>query len=188
MLAKVIERVKSWESDAFATLYDATYDRIYRYIFHRVLDTLVTEDIISTVYHKALKNRKKFRWTTENEIYSWLLQISYTSIIDYNRWSHEIQSLEEILWEPSTIWDNGNTIDQKEKLDEILSYLETLTEKEKCIITMRIWDDMEYDEIARITGESEANIRKITSRTLAKIAANVSPLTFVSFLLTHVWK
>ena len=69
-----------------------------------------------------------------------------------------------------------------------MAYLETLGERERSIITMKIWDDMDYSEIAKITGESEANLRKITSRTLAKIAANVSPLAFITFILLHVWK
>ncbi|GAB0174553.1 MAG: sigma-70 family RNA polymerase sigma factor [Candidatus Altimarinota bacterium] len=188
MLTRDIERAKKGESDAFATLYDATYDQIYRYIFHRVLDTIHTEDIISIVYEKALKGIKKFRGTSENELYSWLYQISYTSIIDYSRGSHDIESLEEVTWEPVYHEEKGNTLDNKEKLEEVLLYLKTLSEKERSIITMRIWDDMDYSEIAKITGDSEANLRKITSRTLAKIASNVSPLAFVSFILIHVWK
>jgi RNA polymerase sigma-70 factor, ECF subfamily len=188
MLPATIDRAKKWESDAFATLYDGTYDRIYRYIFHRVLDTIHTEDILSHVYEKALKNITKFRWTTENELYSWLYQIAYTTIVDFSRKSHDVESLDELIWEPRYEEDKWKLFDHREKLDEVLSYLKTLSEKERNIITMRIWDDMEYSEIAKITGESESNLRKILSRTIAKIAANVSPLAFISLILIHVWK
>jgi RNA polymerase sigma factor (sigma-70 family) len=153
-----------------------------------VLDTIQTEDIISEVYHKALKNVKKFRWSTEGEVHSWIFQIAYTTIIDHARHEHEIESLEEITWEPSIVEEKWSTLDAKDKLSEVISYLETLTEKERSIVTMRIWDDMDYSEIAKVTGESESNLRKICSRTLAKIAANVSPLAFVSFILHHVWR
>ena len=188
MLPATIEQAKKWKSDAFAILYDATYDSIYRYIFHRLLDTIHTEDTISLVYEKAFKNITKFRGSTENELYSWLYQIAYNSIIDHQRSVHDVDSLEEILWEPWVHHDTGDIIDKKEKLEEVLEFLKTLTEKERNIITMRIWDDMEYSDIAKITWESETNLRKITSRTLAKIAANVSPLAFLSFIFFHVWK
>lgn len=188
MLPATIERAKKWESDAFATLFDGTYDRIYRYIFHRVLDTIHTEDILSLVYEKALKHVTKFRGTTENELYSWLYQIAYTTIVDFSRKSHDVESLDELLWEPSYHEDKWNIFDHKGKLDEVLAYLETLGEKERSILTMRIWDDMDYSEIAKITWESEPNLRKILSRTLAKIAANVSPLAFITLLFIHVWK
>ncbi len=101
MLPGTIEQAKNGKSDAFATLYDATYDSMYRYIFHRTLDTIHTEDIISLVYEKAFKNITKFRGTTENELYSWLYQIAYNSIIDHSRREHEVESLEDIIWEPS---------------------------------------------------------------------------------------
>jgi DNA-directed RNA polymerase specialized sigma24 family protein len=65
--------------------------------------------------------------------------------------------------------------------------MKTLSEKERNILTMRIWDDLSYAEISLITGDSEANIRKITSRTLAKIASNVSALSLIIFLLSHVY-
>jgi DNA-directed RNA polymerase specialized sigma24 family protein len=50
---------------ALGALYDATYDKIYRYVFHRTLDTLETEEIMSDVYMKVFKNLKKFRGTSE---------------------------------------------------------------------------------------------------------------------------
>lgn len=105
MLGATIDQAKNGSSNAFAVLYDATYDIIYRYIFHRTLDTMHTEDIISLVYEKAFKNIKKFRGTTENEIHSWLYQIAYNSIIDHARMSHDVASLEEVLWEPICIED-----------------------------------------------------------------------------------
>lgn len=188
MLPGTIFEAKNGASEAFATLYDATYDSIYRYIFYRTLDTIHTEDIISLVYEKAFKGIKKFRGTTENEVYSWLYQIAYTTVIDHSRKHQDVDSIEELAWEPAHYEENGDLLDKKEKLREVIAYLETLPEKEKNIITMRVWDDMDYSQIAEITWESEVNLRKITSRTLAKIAANVTPLAFVSFILFHVWK
>jgi DNA-directed RNA polymerase specialized sigma24 family protein len=49
---------------------------------------------------------------------------------------------------------------------------------------MRIWDELSYEEIAAITGESVANAKQIVSRSLTKIAANVSYLFIFSVLLS----
>ena len=64
--------------------------------------------------------------------------------------------------------------------------MEAFSERDRMILSMRIWDDLSYDEISLITGESVANSKKIVSRSLEKIAANVSPLAFTVFLLAHV--
>ena len=47
---------------------------------------------------------------------------------------------------------------------------------------MAVWDDLKYSEIATITGLSLSNIKKIVSRTLPKIAANVTNFLLLIFL------
>ena len=184
-LTESIIHAKTWDTSAFGRLYDASYDRVYRYIFHRVLDTLHTEDIVSEVYHKALKNIKKLRGNTEGEYFSWIFQIAYTTIIDHSRRTVDIDSIEEIAWEWSH--EDSAQIDEKDKLREILEYMKYFSEKERSILTMRIWDDLSYEEISAITGESPSTIRKIVSRTLMKITANVSALSLLILLSLHVW-
>lgn len=60
-------------------------------------------------------------------------------------------------------------IDNKSKLEEVLTYMSSLSEKEQAILRLRIWDELSYQEIADITGESVVNAKKIVSRSLAKI-------------------
>ncbi len=67
----------------------------------------------------------------------------------------------------------------------MLGYLDTLGPPTRDIILMAIWDDLKYSEIALITGLSLANIKKIISRTLPKIAANVTAVLPVFFLITQ---
>jgi RNA polymerase sigma-70 factor, ECF subfamily len=187
MLTHTLEKAKIWDMSAFSALYDASYDRVYRYIFHRTLDTIKTEDIISEVYMKAMKHIRKFRGGTEGEYYAWIFQIAYTTIIDSSREDIGVDSLEEISWEPGYDTHAGQKLDQKEKLAEVVEYLKTLSEKERTIITMKIWDDLSYEEIATITGESLPNLRKIVSRTLLKITSNISLLTLILFFFSYVW-
>ena len=64
--------------------------------------------------------------------------------------------------------------------------MDTIPERDRMILTLRIWDDLSYDEISQITGESLSNAKKIVSRTLEKIAANVSEILIFSILLQYV--
>ncbi len=61
MLESAIAQAKSGDMSAFGDLYDASYEQIYRMIFHRTLDDVFTEDIISLVYMKALKQIKNLK-------------------------------------------------------------------------------------------------------------------------------
>lgn len=185
MFTWAIERIRSGDMDAFWVLYDISCDRVYASIFHRTLDTAMTEDIVSQVYYKALKTIKNFRGNSEWEFFSWLLRIGYTTMIDTLKWSPIDTSLDEIVFEPGYDDMDLHNIDNKTKLEEVIQFLGTLSDRERIILTYRIWDDLSYDEISAITGESVDNCKKIVSRTLGKIAANVTPLTFITLLLSY---
>ncbi len=80
---------------------------------------------------------------------------------------------------------HASDIDNRTKLAEVLSFMESLTERDKTILTLRIWDELSYEEIAVITGESVSNAKQIVSRSLAKIAANVSYLFLFTYILSY---
>jgi DNA-directed RNA polymerase specialized sigma24 family protein len=63
----------------------------------------------------------------------------------------------------------------------------TLRARDRQIVMMRIWDDLSYDEIASITWESVSNSKKIVSRTLQKISANVSVLSLIIVFSLHAF-
>lgn len=72
-------------------------------------------------------------------------------------------------------------------LTEVMNYMETLPERDRAIITLRIWEDLSYEEIAKITGESISNAKKIISRNLEKISANITYCLIFSLLITYVF-
>jgi RNA polymerase sigma-70 factor, ECF subfamily len=182
-----IQKAKSWDLSAFWDLYESSYDRVYRFLFYRTLDTERTESLISDVYTKAMRSISKLRWESEWEFYSWILQIAYTTFIDSTRTTHDDVQLDDIEWEPSYTTDMDGDIDNRDKLRAVLDYINTsLSERDKNIIMMRIWDDMSYEDISRITGESVSNSKKIVSRTLEKISANVSAFCLLALVLQHV--
>lgn len=77
--------------------------------------------------------------------------------------------------------DFAQEIDSKDTLSRVLQYMQELKPIEREIVTLRIWDDLSYTEIAKICDKKEDNCKKILSRALAKIGANVA--IFLFFLL-----
>jgi DNA-directed RNA polymerase specialized sigma24 family protein len=60
-------------------------------------------------------------------------------------------SFDELVWEPSYTTDMDASIDDRDTLTRVLSYMTTLRARDRQIVMMRIWDDLSYDEIASIT-------------------------------------
>lgn len=151
MILAAINQIHDGNQSAFGELYDASYDAVYRFIYHRTLDTHLTEDIVSAVYMKAIKNLRSLQATSEGEFFSWILRIAYTTLIDTMRKTKPEDSLEDMTVEPGYERDISRDVDNRTKLEEVLSFMNTLSERDRVILSMRIWDELSYEEIAEIT-------------------------------------
>lgn len=93
-----------------------------------------------------------------------------------------------MIVEPAAQSDVSADIDNKDKLQEVVTFMETLSERDRQILTMRIWDELSYEEISEITGQSIANVKQIVSRSLAKISANVEYLIILFLVIPSVFR
>jgi RNA polymerase sigma-70 factor (ECF subfamily) len=138
------------------------------------MDESITEDIVSDVFYKSFKSIKKFSGSTEKELSSWMYRIAYNSVIDYYRTKKEHIELESIEETQGMIVNFSGNIDDNTTIDNIQEFLKRIPDEQKNIIIMRIWDDLSYKEISSITGKNVDTCKKIVSRILIRIAANVT--------------
>lgn len=176
---KLVELYKSWDNNAFEIIYDRYIDKIYSFIFHKVYDKTITEDITSNTFLKVVKSLKNFDTTKNNvSLQSWIYKIAYNNVVDFYRTQKEELWLDNLI-DDSFENDLWSDIDNKDKLKEVLTYLESLNSEHREILIMRIWDNLSYREIAQITWKTEDNCKKIVSRTLMKINSNISLVLLV---------
>jgi RNA polymerase sigma-70 factor, ECF subfamily len=171
-------------SHLFSEYYESSVRKIYDFLYYRTFDVDTAEDLTADTFRKAFQSFHQFHGTTEKEFISWVYTIAYRTLVDHSRTDRVHDSLEYHEDTISdTMIDQAQALDNKDKLAKVLQYLDTLPPKQKDIILMAIWDDLPYKDISDITGESLSNIKKIISRTLPKIAANVTSflLIFLSF-------
>lgn len=74
-IAKLVSRAQIGDSDAFAELYAATYQRQYLYAYHYLKDEYLAQDALQETYVLALKNLAKLKEPTL--VISWLNQINF---------------------------------------------------------------------------------------------------------------
>lgn len=128
-----------------------------------------------------MKSFHTFGGSSESELASWLFRIAYNTIVDRSRSQKYEDTIDDHVEVLANDTDHAKTIDDKERLHKVLAYIDTLPVKHKDIVLMAVWDDLKYAEISEISGESLSNVKKIVSRSLAKIAANVA--LFLLFFL-----
>ena len=68
----------------FAAIYEEYFELVYAYVARRVRNRSTAEDLTSDVFHKALANLPKFKWTGA-PFASWLFRIASNLIADRAR-------------------------------------------------------------------------------------------------------
>ena len=72
-IAKLVTRTMTGDSDAFAELYAATYQRLYHFAYHYLKDEYLAQDALQETYILVLKNIHSLK---NPELFiSWLNQI-----------------------------------------------------------------------------------------------------------------
>lgn len=79
-LAKLVERTQMGDSDAFAELYTATYQKQYRFAYQYTKDSYLAQDILQDVYILVLKNIHALK--NPRLFVSWLHQITFRICFD----------------------------------------------------------------------------------------------------------
>lgn len=161
----IIKKIQEWEKDLFVKLYDEYIKRIYNFVYYKVWDKVIAQDITSETFLKAYNNIFKFDISKQTKFSSWIFSIAHNLVIDHFRENSKKTDYSwlEDLSEQNDMLDN---IENRDKLKNVLEFLNSLDEFKKQVFLMRIWDKLSYDEISGITWKTISNCKTTFSRTL----------------------
>ena len=81
---KLLERAKTYDEAALAELYDRYAPRIYAYIYRRVSDAALAEDLTGELFVRMLRAIRNERvWRTS--FVAWLYRIAHNLVVDHYR-------------------------------------------------------------------------------------------------------
>lgn len=180
----LVERCQSGDLDAFDPLYRHFVQPIYGYVFRRVMDRVLAEDITSQTFMKALENVRQYS-PRKGPFAAWLYGIARNAITDHFRSFRPHADIEDV-WDLSSDEDVRLDVSNRLEYRKIRSALETLDAQKREIVLLRLWDGLNYKEIAALTGKTEGNCKVIFCRTLEQLRKTV-PLA-VLFLLTFPFR
>lgn len=171
---KLISFSQEGDRDAFACLYDIYVDRIHRYVFFRVIDPEVAEDITSLVFLRVWENLGTFQ-SGRSPFAGWLYRIAHNAVIDHYRTRKAVVSLEEVAALELCHFDEAD-----EKLDlnilsqELPAALKELTDTQRDVLILRFLWGLTTSEIAQRLGKQQGAIRAVQMRALRRLAQFLS--------------
>jgi RNA polymerase sigma-70 factor (ECF subfamily) len=150
----------SGDEKALEVLINRHNQRISSFIYSKVLDRDITEDIFQDTFIKVIKTLKKGSYSEEGKFLPWVMRIAHNLIIDHFRKNKRMPKFEgnddfNIF---SVIGDDKPNAEKQLINDQITSDLQHLIEElpddQKEVLVMRIYKDMSFKEISENTGVS----------------------------------
>lgn len=166
----LVARAQAGDAEAFGSLYDRYVDVVYRYIYYRVGNQSLCEDMCSETFLRALRRITSFTWQGR-DFGAWLVTIARNLIADHYKSSR--YKLEVVTGE---ILDADRATDgpENEVLDNItnLTLLEAVkmlgAEQQECIV-LRFLQGFSVTETALAMGKTDGAIKALQYRAVQSL-------------------
>lgn len=145
---------------ALATLIERHQSKIYGFIYSKIQDRDICDDIFQDTFVKVIKTLKTKSYNEEGKFLPWVMRIAHNLIIDYFRKSKKMpmhrDNDEYSIF--SLISDTSPNVESRiitEQIELDLSrIIDELPDDQREVLVMRIYQDLSFKEIADLTGVS----------------------------------
>lgn len=167
-LKKLILSAKKGDTEAFGVIYTALFTPLYRYVYSRVHDKDVVNDICQQSFLKFYEALAKYE--PEKSPLAYLFTIAKRLLINREEKKTFIpfdETLFENYEDESTqILDDAHIHRLASSVNE---YLPSLSRDEQDVIRLYFYSELGYKEISEILDKEEAYLRKLKERALKKL-------------------
>ena len=164
------EEIEASKNDIknFELIYNRYHEQIFRYLYARVDNQHLAADLCSQVFYKAMLNIDNYSFKGV-PFSSWLYRIAFNEMNMHFRRSSKDRTLNI---ESTNVYELEEEIEEEEteeNKEQLLKALSGLPEDQLCLIEMRYFEKMSFNQIAQIMGITENNAKVKVYRTLDKI-------------------
>ena len=167
----LVSKAIDGDADAFGLLYTEHLNAIYRYVYFRVANVHVAEDLTEEVFIKAWTALPEYK-PQGHRFTSWLYRIAKNLVIDHyrkqaSRFEGDAQGLHRIP-------DSGQAPEEQfasqEEHARLARAIQQLGDDEQHVIILRFVEGLSHREVAEAIGKSEGASRVIQHRALESLA------------------
>jgi RNA polymerase sigma-70 factor, ECF subfamily len=160
----LLERASQCDPAALAALYDQYVERIYSYIYHRVGQVELAEDLTGQVFMRMLEAvRAGQSW--RSSFSGWLYRIAHNLVIDHYRRRGRATFVDiDDVTAPSEHGEPLASVEALLESERLRQALGKVTEEQAQVVTLRFLEDLSIAETAEIMGKTEGAIKALQYR------------------------
>lgn len=169
------------KSKDFFLLYDEYYPKLYAYVLARLRHREAAEDIVQQTFEKALAHLSTFSPRAGATFGSWLFAIAKNEMVNVLREGGRVlpvsqDALERLPAQENLLEQLLHEEVQKEEREvwsSILAAIDSLSDEEREVITLKYLADMSYDDISALMKKKPNTLAVLLKRALEKIRVTI---------------
>lgn len=160
----LISNFRNGNEKALAVLIERHQKEIFTYIFYKLMDETLANDVFQDTFMKIIITLKEGRYNEEGKFVLWAKRIAHNLVIDHFRLKAKHNKVSETSYdnEEFSIFDLISV--QEENIEEqlisrqiqedLMKMLDYLPENQQEVIKLRFFDGLSFKEIADQTDSS----------------------------------
>jgi RNA polymerase sigma-70 factor (ECF subfamily) len=169
----IVSRAQSGDSEAFGELYDRYVDVVYRYIYYRVSNATLAEDLTSETFLRALRRISSYTWQGR-DFGAWLVTIARNLIADHfksGRYRMEVATSDLVEAGADRSQDGPeNEVLTSITNEALLEAVKRLNPEQQECVSLRFLQGMSVAETAAIMGKNEGAIKALQYRAVKSLS------------------
>lgn len=177
--ALLASRVREGDPDAFAELYAATHDTLYRSVWYVLRNPEDAQDVMQEIYISVYKNIGSLK--IDRLLLPWMRQIAYHSCCDFLRETRAPQDmfveLNDTTAPPRLSDDNPfSQVNDRDTWNRVKAALDRRPARERQAFLLRYETGLKLEEVADFMGTSLATVKRYINAARAALQEDLAGL------------
>lgn len=168
-----MQRAQRGDPDAFAALYRANVQAIFRYIVYRVNNVQLAEDLTGDVFIRALEGLPNYA-DQGKPFVAWLYRIAHARVVDHYRRTERRPVESDVDAEPLPITpDMDEGLLRRQAARALRAAIAELTDEQQQVVILRFVEGYPIETVARMMGKNANAIKALQHRALRSLASRL---------------
>jgi RNA polymerase sigma-70 factor, ECF subfamily len=175
---RLLQRLRLGDPEAFAGLYRANVQAVFRYIAFRVNDSRLAEDLTGDVFIRALKSANTYQ-DQGKPFVAWLYRIAHARVVDHYRQQDRRPASTSLEDEPIEVsGDMDASLLRRQASSVLREAISDLTDDQQQVIILRFIEGQRIEMVAQQMGKNANAIKALQHRALHALAVRLERAGF----------
>lgn len=178
--SQLIREIKDGNIELYSELMRRYQRKILAFIYHMLKSAkleLLAEDLCSETFYKAYRSLHSFR-EVDASFSTWLYTIARNTVLSELRKQKSAHvPLDETNMMPAAPPDQvpEQHVLRNERMAMVREAINNLPEKQRSALILREYDQLDYQEIANILGQTVSSVKSLLFRARASVKSQLEP-------------